>query len=38
MEHICKYGNESSRSIKYEEFLEEMRDCHLLNNDSALWN
>jgi hypothetical protein len=31
------YGNESSGSTRFVEFLENLRDCSLLNNDSDPW-
>jgi hypothetical protein len=34
----CECGNESSGSIKCDEFLEKLRNCWLLKNGSASWS
>lgn len=33
----CDYGSEPSRFVKDHKFLDNLRDCQLLNKDSAIW-
>ena len=35
MAGACECGNEPPGSIKYEEFLDELRNCQLLKKDCA---
>jgi hypothetical protein len=34
----CEHGNETSGIISDGEFLDQLKDCQLLKEDSALWS